>query len=80
MDNVEPAKGAMLNTVKEIRLQSSIASLREEFFMAQSLVADGRIKTEPLHTSTVGLDGMGAAFAGLAKNPQEVKVLVDPRR
>ena len=66
--------------VKEIRLQSSIASLREEFFMAQSLVADGRIKTEPLHTSTVGLDGMGAAFAGLAKNPQEVKVLVDPRR
>ncbi len=65
--------------VKEIRLQSSIASLREEFFMAQSLIADGRIKTEPLHTSTVSLDGIGDAFAALARNPLEVKVLVDPR-
>jgi len=66
--------------IKEIHVQSSIASLREEFFMAQSLVADGRIKTEPLHTSTVGLDGISDAFSGLAKDPQEVKVLVDPRR
>lgn len=65
--------------VKEVHVQSSIASLREEFFMAQSLVADGRIKTEPLHTSTVGLDGISGAFAGLARNPQEVKILVDPR-
>lgn len=66
--------------VKEINLQSSIAALHEEFFMAQSLVADGRIKTEPLHTSTVNLDGMDDAFAGLARNPEEVKILVDPRR
>ncbi len=49
------------------------------FFMAQSLVADGRIQTEPLHTSTVSLEGMSEAFAGLARNPQEVKILVDPR-
>jgi len=65
--------------VKEIRLNTAIASLREEFFMAQSLVADGRIKLEELHTSTVSLAGMADAFAGLAHNPEQVKVLVDPR-
>lgn len=65
--------------VKELRLNSSIASLREECFMAQSLVADGRILVEPLHTSTVGLADLGNAFAGLARNPDQVKVLVDPR-
>ena len=65
--------------VKELRLNSSIASLREEFFMAQALVADGRVVVEPLHTSTVSLTDMGDAFASLARNPEQVKVLVDPR-
>lgn len=65
--------------VKELRLNSSIASLREEFFMAQSLVADGRVRVEPLHTSTVSLADLGDAFAGLARSPEQVKVLVDPR-
>ena len=65
--------------VKELRLTSSIAALREDFFMAQSLVADGRVQVAPLHTSTVALPGMQDAFAGLARNPDQVKVLVDPR-
>ena len=65
--------------VKEVRLSTSIASLREEFYIAQSLVADGRVQTEPLHTATIGLDAMAGAFAGLAREPTQVKVLVDPR-
>ena len=47
--------------------------------MAQSLVADGRVNIAPLHTSTVGLEQMADAFAGLARDPQQVKILVDPR-
>jgi len=65
--------------VKEIRLSASIASQREEFFIAQSLIDDGRIQVDKLHTSTVKLTDMNAAFAGLARNPEQVKVLVDPR-
>ena len=65
--------------VKEIRLSASIAAAREEFFMAQSLINDGRIQVDKLHTSTVKLADMDAAFAGLARNPEQVKVLVDPR-
>lgn len=64
--------------VKEIRLTSSLGYLREEFELCQGLVDDGRLQLEPLHTSTVGLADIDAAFARLASNPQEVKILVDP--
>ncbi len=65
--------------VKEIELTASIAALREEFIVAQSMIADGRIQVAPLHTATVRLADMADAFAGLARNPEQVKVLVDPR-
>ena len=64
---------------REIRLATSIAAQREEFLIAQSLVADGRVQTAPLHTRTVGLNDMASAFDALADSPREVKVLVDPR-
>ena len=66
--------------VQEIRMTSSLGYQREEFELCQSLVNDGRLQLEPLHTSTVGLDGIDQAFAALARNPQEVKILVDPRQ
>ena len=65
--------------IKEVRLTTSLAYLREEFEIAQGLVADGRIRCAALHTSTVSLHQLGDAFARLADAPQEVKVLVDPR-
>ncbi len=65
--------------IKEVRLTTSLAYLREEFEITQGLVADGRIRCAALHTSTVALDGLDDAFARLADAPQEVKVLVDPR-
>ncbi|NJN51181.1 MAG: zinc-binding dehydrogenase [Gammaproteobacteria bacterium] len=65
--------------IKEVRLTSSLAYQREEFAMTQALVADGRIRCQPLHTSTVGLADLPKAFAGLASNPEEIKILVDPR-
>ena len=71
--------------VKEVRVTTSLAYLREEFDIAQGLVADGRIRCAALHTSTVSLQQIGAAFERLSAPPatgsstQEIKVLVDPR-
>jgi len=65
--------------VKEVRLATSLAYLREEFDIAQGLVADGRIRCAELHTSTVSLHQMANAFERLSDSPQEIKVLVDPR-
>ena len=65
--------------IKEVRLATSLAYLHEEFEIAMGLVADGRIRCAPLHTSTVSLAGLADAFARLADQPGEVKILVDPR-
>ena len=65
--------------VKEIRTTSSLAYVREEFEMAMGMIADGRVQVEPMHSSTVGLDGFEAALADLASGTSEqIKVLVDP--
>lgn len=66
--------------IKEVRLTSSLAYQREEFDIAQGLIADGRIRCGELHTSTVSLADLAATFAVLAHRPEEIKVLVDPRR
>jgi (R,R)-butanediol dehydrogenase / meso-butanediol dehydrogenase / diacetyl reductase len=65
--------------VKEVRVTASLAYLREEFDITQGLVADGRLRLGPLHTSTVSLAGLADAFARLSSAPEQVKVLVDPR-
>jgi (R,R)-butanediol dehydrogenase/meso-butanediol dehydrogenase/diacetyl reductase len=65
--------------VKEIRTTSSLAYFHEEFEMTMGMMADGRVSVEPLHTSTVGLDGLGSAIADLATGrSDQIKVLVDP--
>jgi hypothetical protein len=43
------------------------------------LVADGRLRLEPLHSRTIGLGGLDAAFRSLLANEGDVKILVDPR-
>ena len=50
-----------------------------EFDYTMQLIADGRLRVVPLHTNTVGLDGLDAAFQGLLSGGGDVKVLVDPR-
>jgi len=45
------------------------------------MVADGRVALEPLHSSTVGLDGLEGALRDLAGGGStHTKVLVDPNR
>ena len=67
--------------IKEISVTSSLAYFREEFEMAMGMIADGRVQVDPLHSSTVGLDGFEAALADLASGTSDqAKVLVDPNR
>lgn len=78
-----PSLPAQINAaswlVKEVRVATAIAYVHEEFELAQSLVQDGRINAGRLHTQTVNLNGLDQAFDALAANPQEIKILVDPR-
>ncbi len=66
--------------MREIRLSASLGYERPDFEVSKALVADGRVQCAPMHTATVGLDGLADAFADLAREPEQVKVLVDPRR
>ncbi len=66
--------------IKEIAVTSALAYNHEEFDMVMGMIADGRFRTEPMHSSTVSLDGLDAALADLASGTSaETKVLVDPR-
>jgi len=65
--------------IKEIAVTSSLAYLHEEFEMCMAMIADGRVALEPLHTATVGLDGLDDALRDLAGGTStQTKVLVDP--
>lgn len=65
--------------IKEISVTSALAYTREEFDLAMGMIADGRFRTEPLHSSTVGLDRLEATLADLASGKSaHTKVLVDP--
>ena len=48
--------------------------------LTQQLVDDGRLRLDPLHTSTVGLGEIEPAFQRLLSGDGAVKILVDPRR
>ncbi len=65
--------------VKEVAFSAALAYFHEEFEMSMGMLADGRVRVEPLHTSTVGLGGLDAALADLAGGQSaQTKVLVDP--
>jgi (R,R)-butanediol dehydrogenase/meso-butanediol dehydrogenase/diacetyl reductase len=65
--------------IKEVRLIASLGYLHDEFDHTMQLVADGRLRLEPLHSRTIGLAGLDAAFRSLLANEGDVKILVDPR-
>lgn len=65
--------------IKEISVTSALAYTHEEFDLAMGMIADGRFRTEPMHSSTVGLDLLDATLADLASgHSAHTKVLVDP--
>lgn len=65
---------------RETRIVGANAYTRADFRRTMDLIADGRVRIEPMHTRTVGLDGLPQALADLASaTGDDVKVLVDPR-
>ncbi len=75
-----PASISPMNWLaREVSMIASLGYLHDEFDYTMQLIADGRLRVAPLHTSTVGLDGLDLAFRGLLSGGGDVKVLVDPR-
>lgn len=66
--------------MKEVVVRSFIAYVRSDFEESIPMLADGRVRAAPLHTATVGLDGLETAFATLADGTasRDVKILVRP--
>lgn len=65
--------------VKEVRVTGALAYFHEEFEMAMGMIADGRVRVEPMHTSTSSLDGLADVLADLAGgHSEQTKVLVNP--
>lgn len=63
---------------KEHEIRFVFAYDPEEFAHALSLIASGKVDPTPLHTGTVGLDGLAAAFDDLGDPERHAKILVDP--
>lgn len=67
--------------IKEIAVTAALAYTNDEFDSAMGMIADGRFRTEPMHSGTIGLDDLDATLADLASGTSaHTKVLVDPRR
>ena len=64
---------------QELRLVASLGYEREEFELVQDLLAEGRIACEALVTSRAPLTELPAVFERLHRQPDEIKVLIDPR-
>ena len=65
--------------IKEIRMTAALAYFHDEFKMAMGMMANGRARVEPMHTSTVDLEVFEAAIVDLAGgDSDEIKVLINP--
>ena len=65
--------------MKELDVHCTIAYQHAEFERAMAMMADGRVRAEPIHTGTVGLGELEAAIQGLAAGRPDTKILLDPR-
>ena len=64
---------------KEITVTASLAYTHDDFRRAMAMIVDGRVRLDPLHSSTVDLAGLDGALADLAGGGSaETKVLVRP--
>lgn len=68
--------GLALN--KELEFRFVFGYDPQEFVATLGMIADGTVDPTPLHTGTVGLDGVAAAFEDLTRPEEHAKILVDP--
>lgn len=65
--------------MKEVTVRCSIAYEQRDFGPVVDMIADGRVRADPLHSRTVGLSRLAEAMTELgAGNARDVKILVDP--
>lgn len=65
---------------KEVDLIFAFCYDPVEFHDTLQLLASGAVDPSPLHTGTVGLDGVSDAFAQLKDPEAHAKILIDPHR
>ena len=63
---------------KEVDLRFVFGYDPAEFKQVLGMIASGRVDPSPLHTGTVGLDGVARAFTDLGDPEEHAKILVDP--
>jgi len=63
---------------KEIDLRFVFGYDPAEFLQTLQMLADGKVDPTPLHTGTVGLDGVAQAFTDLGNPEVHAKILIDP--
>ncbi|MEZ5061508.1 MAG: zinc-binding dehydrogenase [Solirubrobacterales bacterium] len=78
----EPVPISQLNIMlKEAKLRGSFAYRPGSFDEAVAMLAAGKVPTEDLVTSRIGLDGVAAAFDELLRpGTPELKILIEPAR
>lgn len=75
-DRIQPTVGLM----KEVRLQFSATYTDSDFAAVIDLIARREIEATRLRTRSVTLAEVPEAFAGLAGDPQQIKILIEPGR
>lgn len=74
---VDPARWM----AKEVDVRGAVAFTHHDVVRAMAFMADGRVRTGPLHTRTIALSELRTTLEALAAGgADDVKVLVDPRR
>ncbi|MFW2243370.1 zinc-binding dehydrogenase [Rhodococcus opacus] len=63
---------------KEIDLRFVFGYDPAEFSQTLGMIASGKVDPSPLHTATVGLDGVAQAFNDLSDPERHAKILIDP--
>ena len=73
-DAIEPA----IAIQKEVELRFVFGHSPLEYRDALHMIADGKVRCEPMVTGVVGLDRVEGAFAALGDPEKHAKILVDP--
>ena len=74
-DKILPIVGLM----KEVSVQFSQCYTERNFEAVISAVARGEARPAPMHSQTIGLRQLPAAFEALRTDPGDCKVLIDPK-
>jgi threonine dehydrogenase-like Zn-dependent dehydrogenase len=75
-DSFMPARAI----IKEVEIRFVYGYDPEEFQTTLQMIASGAVDPSPLHTGTVGLDGVAGAFEALGRPEEHAKILIDPTR